>query len=76
MEKPVRDKIMEHMEENNLFTKHQHCCRKSYSCVTQLIDVCDKWTEELDNKSNRKAINRNWSNQKVNPTLKTKTGNK
>ena len=26
--------------------------------------------------SNRKAMNRNWSNQKANPTLKTKTGNK
>ena len=31
--------------------------------------------ENLD-ESNRKAINMNWSNQKVNPTLKTKTGNK
>ena len=27
-------------------------------------------------KSNRKAMNRNWSNQKANPTLKTRTGNK
>ena len=27
-------------------------------------------------KSNRKAMNMNWSNQKANPTLKTKTGNK
>ena len=27
------------------------------------------------NKSNRKAMNRNWSNQKANPALKTKTGN-
>ena len=26
--------------------------------------------------SNKKAMNRNWSNQKANPTLKTKTGNK
>ena len=24
----------------------------------------------------RKAMNRNWSNQKANPALKTKTGNK
>ena len=28
------------------------------------------------NKSNRKAMNRNWSNQKAIPALKTKTGNK
>ena len=27
-------------------------------------------------KSNRKSINKNWSNQKANPALKTKTGNK
>ena len=26
--------------------------------------------------SNRKAMNGNWSNQKANPALKTKTGNK
>ena len=29
-----------------------------------------------DNQSNRKAMNRNWCNQKANPALKTKTGNK
>ena len=34
MEKLVRDKIMEHIEENNLFTKHQHGFRKGYSCIT------------------------------------------
>ena len=28
------------------------------------------------NKSSRKAMNKNWSNQKANPALKTKTGNK
>ena len=27
-------------------------------------------------KSNRNAMNRNWSNQKANPALKTKAGNK
>ena len=30
----------------------------------------------LINKSNRKAMNRNWSNQKSSPALKTKAGNK
>ena len=29
-----------------------------------------------DFKSNRKAMNRNWSNQTANPALKTKAGNK
>ena len=30
----------------------------------------------MDNTSNRKAMNRNWGNQKANPALKPKTGNK
>ena len=42
MEKLVRDKLMSHMEDNNLFTKHQYGFRKGYSCVTKLIDVCEK----------------------------------
>ena len=29
-----------------------------------------------DNKSKRKAMNRNWYNQKANPALNTKAGNK
>ena len=33
--------------------------------------ICYKY-----NKSNRKAMNRNWSNQKANPALKTTAGNK
>ena len=43
--------------------------------------LCSAWSEItktrfLAKKSNRKAMNRNWSNQKANPALKTKTGNK
>ena len=30
----------------------------------------------IEKKSNRKAMNRNWSNQKSNPAIKTKAGNK
>ena len=33
------------------------------------------WTSVL-NGSNRKAMNRNWNNQKANPALKTKAGDK
>ena len=29
----------------------------------------------LTSESNEKAMNRNWSNQKANPSLKTKMGN-
>ena len=47
---------MVHMENNNLFTKHQYGFRAVYSCVTQPIDVCDKWTEELGNKNSIDVI--------------------
>ena len=32
--------------------------------------------DTVEIRSNRKAMNRNWSNQKANPALKTKTGKK
>ena len=40
------------------------------------LKFTEKHAAEFSNKSNRKAMNRNWSNQKANPALKTKTGNK
>ena len=39
-------------------------------CVRLSINIFKR------HRSNRKAMNRNWSNQKGNPALKTKTGNK
>jgi hypothetical protein len=58
MEKFIRDCILDHMEKHNLFTctTHQHGFRKGRSCVTQLIEVLDDWTEQLDN---RNAIDSN-----------------
>jgi hypothetical protein len=40
---------MSHIEENNFLTVHQHGFMKGRSCVTQLIEVVEKRTEELDN---------------------------
>ena len=40
---------MTHMETPKLFTEHQHGFRIGHSCVTQFTDICEKWTEELDN---------------------------
>ena len=36
----------------------------------------DRETNPFSDVSNRKAMNRNWSNQKANPALKTKKENK
>ena len=48
LEKLVRDQITTHMEDNDLFTNHQHGFIKTKSCVTQLLESIEKWTELLD----------------------------
>ena len=44
----------------------------------RVICILDYWGAVMVviPKSKRKAMNRNWSNQKANPALKTKAGNK
>ena len=56
MERIIRDSIMEHMEQNRLFTEHQHGFRKGRSCITQLIEVIDEWTEHLNNRDSIDAV--------------------
>ena len=56
LEKIIRNSVMEHMETNNLFSQHQHGFRKGRSCVTQLLEVLDKWTEEIDSKHSLDTI--------------------
>ena len=46
------------------------------SPVLQVIYQKSLETGRVPKRSNRKAMNRNWSNQKANPALKTKAGNK
>ena len=41
-----------------------------------LVPFLRRITLRVAMESNRKAMNRNWSNQKSNPALKTKAGNK
>ena len=56
MERLIRNQLVAYMENNNLFTKHQHGFRQGYSCVTQLIEVIDEWTKQLDNHNNIDVI--------------------
>ena len=50
MEIRIRDELLEHVGDNNLFTNHQHGFRKGRSCATQLIEVVHDLTEYIDNK--------------------------
>ena len=47
-EKKVRDNIMKHMNDNNLFSTCQYGFRKKRSCVLQLLDVLDDWSKYYD----------------------------
>ena len=48
MEFTVRDNIVDHMMENNLFVDAQHGFVPGRSCMTQLLVVLEIWTEKLD----------------------------
>ena len=49
MEKLVRDAIVNHMTENNLFSNAQHGFIKGKSCVTQLLEFMEEITQAIDN---------------------------
>ena len=45
----IRDKIMNYMSSNDLFTNSQYGFRPGRSCVTQLLEVLDDWSVLKDN---------------------------
>ena len=45
----IRDHIVEHMVENNTFSKQQFGFIKGRSTVLQLLNVMDSWTKAIDN---------------------------
>ena len=48
MESIVRDRVVEHMERNHLFSKKQHGFVPRRNCMTNLLVCMEKWTEILD----------------------------
>ena len=48
MESIIRDKIMKHLHLNDLLSECQHGFIPMRSCVTNLLEVINKWTEALD----------------------------
>ena len=56
MESVVRDRLMYHMESNNLFLKDQFGFRSDYSYVTQLLHVLEEWSKALDSLQNIDVI--------------------
>ena len=48
MESIVRDKIVTHMERNNLFSKKQHGFVPLRNCMTNLLTCMEKWTDMIE----------------------------
>ena len=44
----VRESIVNHLESNKLISEEQHGFVSGRSCVTQLLDCLDSWTQILD----------------------------
>ena len=49
MERLVRNAIVDHMTENNLFSTSQHGFISGKSCMTQLLELMEDITESIDN---------------------------
>ena len=52
MESIIRDALAKHMGKNELYAKCQHGFRPNRSCVTQLMEVLEDFTKELDTGEN------------------------
>jgi len=48
LESVIKDTIMAHFVNNNLFSTCQHGFRPEHSCVTQLLNVMEDWTEVME----------------------------
>ena len=48
LERIIRDEIVKHMSENNIFAKSQHGFLAGKSCVTQLLEFLEDVTSALD----------------------------
>ena len=48
MENWKRKALMDHLEENDIVTREQHGFVSGLSCITQILEVMDSWTEVVD----------------------------
>ena len=56
MEKIVRTHVIHHLEQNKLMCDEQHGFMGGRFCSTQLLEVCDEWTNEIYNGHNVDCI--------------------
>ena len=49
LESIMRDKMLKYAEENKFMTTEQHGFTNERSCLTNLLETLEDWTEALDN---------------------------
>ena len=55
-EKTVRELLIKHMTENNLFTDAQYEFREKWSCILQLLDVLEDLISACDSSKQTDVI--------------------
>ena len=48
MESVLRDKMLKHLDTNDLLSHNQHGFTKNRSCLTNLLETLEEWTQALD----------------------------
>lgn len=56
MESFIRDAVIQHMITNKLLAEEQHGFIEGRSCITQLLEVLDQWTDTIDKGGRLDAI--------------------
>ena len=51
LESLIRDQLLTHLTEQGLLSEHQHGFRPRRSCSSQLLEVLESWTRELEDSS-------------------------
>jgi hypothetical protein len=49
-ERLIQDAIITHITSNRIISCHQHGFQRMCSCITQLIECLNDWTDSFDNK--------------------------
>ena len=48
MESLVREHVLKHLTKNNILRDEQHGFREGRSCLTNLLETVEQWTEIID----------------------------
>ena len=49
MESMIKDKLVGYIDRNDIISKHQHGFMQQRSCLTNLLEALESWTDALDN---------------------------